>query len=218
MFIQAINEVDKTERDILSEYYHAVSEACNFNDFAYLKDFKEKYPKQYKFYVCVHNKRSKVSKCISAMRLTNRDVYFGTLTFNETKNKNKRSSKRKEAFVKLNSVFKYVLLVEELGEEKGRYHIHFVGVFRDGKEFNDFVKVWHSRQNIEKINNINKVSNYLVKYVMKELPRIRRNKALIGLEREYRKGLIGDRSFPNCGIGSKEKVSVFDLLETEEVI
>lgn len=203
-------------KKILNEYYVAMREA-NFYDLRYLADFKRNYPNEYKFFNSVHCKRVKVNNCVSAMASLGRPVYFGTLTFNKTKDKNKRSTKRKEAFMKLNKLFRYVLLVEELGEEKGRYHIHFVGVYKDNYGFEDFKSLWHSRQNIELIKNGDKVGNYLVKYMTKQLPRVRRNKALIGLEREYKKGRRMDIAFPNCGLGIHEKVSAFDLLQDDEL-
>lgn len=185
-----------TEKEIIDLYYEAVA-ASVCDDYLPMQLFKEQYPQQYRHYCAVHRKRSILHLCYDAMEATNQKVYFGTLTYNNEKNENKITSKRKEAFTKLNTLFEYLCLVEEYGEDNGRYHIHFFGVFRVGQSFDSFIAVWnHSRQNLREIQDGKKVAKYLCKYLSKDLPRIRRNKKLVALCREYHKGKSLQRFFP----------------------
>lgn len=210
----AINEQLNLTKEVVNQYYEAMRYANEyFNE--PLKEFALKYPLEYKHLCAVHRKRVLVNSNVSAMRLLKEDVYFGTLTYDETKDQNSIKIKRREAFRFLNSLFEFVLLVEEYGEDKGRYHVHFVGNFYEGKGFNDFVNGWHSRQNIELVKDDKKVSRYLCKYLCKQLPRIRRNKRLVALESQYRKKRGLDKSFPSLfKRDMNEKIfqlSIFDL-------
>lgn len=187
--------------DLLKRYYRAMHEACDYANYDELEDFRKSYPKEFSFLNKVHKRRTDVGLSIKVMQEhLAKPLYFGTLTFNKGKDKNKVSSKRKEAFIKLNKLFECFLLVEEYGEKKGRYHIHFIGVFKDGFGFDNFKKFWHSRQNIEEVDDPKKAGQYLVKYVCKEIPRLRRNKALIRLENAYKRGKRLQKNFPSLGI------------------
>lgn len=180
--------------DIVNKYYEAMRYANEYFDDP-MKEFIKEYPLEYKHLQLVHQKRVKVNSNVEAMKLLNVPLYFGTLTYDETKDHNKIESKRKEAFMFLNSLFSYVLLVEEYGEVNERYHVHFVGAFREGKTFEDFTK-WHSRQNLKQLSDEDNISRYLCKYITKQVPRIRRNKRLIALEKEYKKRKPLKRTFP----------------------
>ena len=190
----------KVSFNLLKEYYKAMSEACNYANYDLLEDFRKEHSKEFSFLNQIHQKRTNVNRNIEAMKYLSKPLYFGTLTFNTKKDKNKIVCKRKEAFLKLNKLFEALLLVEEFGENKGRYHIHFVGVFRYNCDFDDFRKCWHSRQNLEKVENDKNVGQYLVKYVCKDVPRLRRNKGLIRLEKAYSRGKRLQRNFPSLGI------------------
>ena len=199
------------EQEIIALYVEAMR-ATNEEDFEKLKVFKELFPVEYKRFSAVSRKRREVRKSIDAMQILGEEIYFGTLTFNNTKNLNKEEIKRKEAFEKLNGVFEYVLLVEEYGEDNGRYHVHFLGVFRKGMDFNSFVACWpHSRQNLRLLKAGEHIDKYLIKYMIKDLPRLRRNKRLVGLvkrnEDAMRKSDLKKRSSE-----SSEKAT-FELLD-----
>lgn len=193
--------------NLLSDYYKAM-EFFSFGDFDKMDEFKKAHPKEFSRFNQVHQKRAKIRSNLMALKSLNKDLYFGTLTFDEKHDKNTETWKRKQAFQVLNRLFEFVLVVEELGEENGRYHIHFVGVFRDDKNFDDFIKSWHSRQNLEKVENIDKCTAYLVKYVSKALPRIRRNKALVMAEKGYK---IGKHM---CRIGFHDRDEHHQALKT----
>ncbi len=189
---QGAEKAPLIDKAIISKYYEAVR-ASTFGEYGAMEAFALCYPKEYKRFSAVHRKRARIKTCIEAMKAISTEVYFGTLTFNGAKDENKRATKRKEAFKFLNRFFQYVLLVEEFGETKGRYHIHFVGTFKEGTTFQSFTHAWHSRQNLRELKGTENVSQYLCKYISKELPRVRCNKPLIALEKAYKLGLSMER-------------------------
>lgn len=173
---------------IFEKYRDAMKYMYEWGDFEPLKIFKRDYDKEYKFFSRVARQRATIMKCVKAMKVISTEIYFGTLTYKHDKDKNKEETKRKEAFEFLNSEFKYFVLVEENGEDNGRYHIHFVGVFRLDHNFNSFINGWHSRQNLEKLrlDNVGYVAHYMCKYLAKDTPRVRKNKNLIQLIRLHK--------------------------------
>lgn len=183
-------------RDIIKEYYECVRCCAEHYFDVPMKEFKNAHPKEFARLSAIHHKRVALNKNVNALKELNEKIYFGTLTFKETKDHNKTETKRKEAFKFLNSLFEFVVLVEEEGSENGRYHIHFLGNFREGKSFNDFRKVWHSRQNLRELRQNENISQYLCKYMSKQVPRIRRNKKMIQLERSITKRSKLKRTFP----------------------
>lgn len=173
-------------QEVREKYFNAVKCAMKWEEYDALCDFKRKYPEQFSFFQKVHRLRSEINKDLQVMKMVSSEIYFGTLTFNAAKNKNKEACKRKEAFEKLKRIFKYVLLVEEYGGVNGRFHIHFLAAFKNDHNFHDFTKMWHSRQNIKEVNDDN-VGKYLVSYVVKDLPRLHRNRELCWLRKKYTK-------------------------------
>ena len=192
--------------NLIRAYYQALDLSLLEIDDEPLLAFRNEHPLEFSFFNRVHCKRSKVKRTILALKATHRQLYFGCLTFNPDKDKNSVVSKRREAFRMLNKLFEAFFVIEELGEDKDRYHIHFVGFFKRGFGFDDFVQSWHSRQNIEKVIDIKKVSQYLVKYITKQLPRVRRNHACIRLEKAYRSGKRLERVGFEC-IGIEYQVA-----------
>lgn len=190
------NEGVCLNKKILSEYYEAVGDAMCCDTFP-MKVFAERYPEAYKHLSAVHRKRATIKRSIEAMRELTEDLYFGTLTYNKVKDSNKITTKRKEAFNTLNRLFEYVVLVEEYGESGNRYHIHFVGMFRVGKTFADFTSAWHSRQNLRVLASGENVAQYLCKYFTKDLPRVRRNKSLVRLEKAFSSARHLAKLFPS---------------------
>jgi len=183
------------DETIIKEYYEAVRFGT-FDDFYPMEVFKKKYPSQCRHLEAVHRRRVVIRESLEAMKIISEKVYFGTLTFNNEKNENKVKTKRREAFMKLNELFEYVLLVEEYGHDNGRYHIHFLGVFKLDHDFESFKTVWnHSRQELRLVKTHEKVAQYLCKYLVKDLPRIRRNKKMVALAREYHKAKSIQRYF-----------------------
>lgn len=183
-------------KDILKDYYACVR-CCAEHYFSQpMKEFKEKHPKEFARLSAVHHKRFALNKNVAVLKELDEKIYFGTLTFNDKKDKNKIQTKRKEAFKRLNDLFEFVVLIEEEGSMNGRYHIHFLGNFKEGKSFKDFKKLWHSRQNLRELRQNENISQYLCKYMSKQLPRIRRNKRMIELERKVSRVKPLKRSFP----------------------
>lgn len=181
-------------REIVDKYYEAMR-CANEYFLQPMKEFAKEYPLEFKRLNSVHRKRVAVKSNIEAIQCLHDELYFGTLTYDNMKDRNQIDSKRKEAFKFLNSLFEYVLLVEEYGEDKGRYHVHFVGNFKENKTFNDFVQGWHSRQNIKRVKEPIEVCRYLCKYLAKQIPRIRRNRRLVALEKAYHKAKPLKRTF-----------------------
>ena len=217
---------------VIKEYYEAMRYAGEYF-VEPLKEFAEKYPLEYKHLNKVHHKRVIIRDNLEALKTVGEKIYFGTLTYNEDKDQNKEDSKRKEAFTFLNSLFEFVLLVEEYGEVNGRYHCHFLGTFRKDKGFEDFRK-WHSRQNLQELktcddtrtrsyfkkeeeascNSEKKAVQYLCKYVSKQIPRIRRNKALVRLEKAYKEHKPLKRTFRTTfNKVMKENVSIISIFD-----
>lgn len=175
-----------SKSDIVGLYVEAVKSASRYDEFDKLEVFKSLYPEEYKRFSKISRLRGEIRKTIESMEALSESIYWGTLTFKDEKNKNTIKTKREEAFEKLNSVFKFVLLVEEYGETNGRYHIHFISSFKEGKDFNDFKRCWHSRQQLQVLSSEDKIDKYLIKYLSKDIPRIRRNKNLSGLVARYK--------------------------------
>lgn len=171
--------------DVLNEYFSCLYNLQN-NNGEPMKRFRLEHPKEYDVINGAYHKRVKLMKIIDFMKTVGA-VYFGSLTFNDKEDAKSIPTKRKQAWRHLNAIFSVVAMVEELGFENGRYHIHFVGVFRDGKTFDDFFK-WHSREDIQKVVSKQKTCRYLCDYISKEVPRIRQNGALIAGMKHYNKG------------------------------
>lgn len=215
--VSSTEEVLLLNQSVIREYYNAVR-MSSLGEYDFMKDFQRMHPLEFRRFSAVHRKRTRIKHCIAAMKIISEEVYFGTLTFNERKNVNKIQTKRKEAFKKLNAIFEYFVLVEEFGEENGRFHVHFIGTFKEDHNFNDLRRIWHSRQNLRKLRDNENVSQYLCKYMSKDLPRVRCNKPLVRLEKGYKSGLLMERDkFMTLGTEYQCKkihfVNAFDFTE-----
>lgn len=172
-----------------------------------LNCFKIEHPREFSIIFGQYSKRCKLNKNVDALFKLSPDVYWFTLTFNENKDSNNETTKRKEAFNHLNNCFIAFVAVEEYGEDNERYHLHGFGVFRRNKDFKNFTS-WHSRQNIKKLcieneKAVKKKIKYLTNYACKCVPRIRRNKKMVELERGITK--------------AKKLLPTFDCLYQERI-
>lgn len=170
---------------IMSEWYDAVRYSSDHFSSRKIDLFKEKYPIEYGYISRFFRLRSELFIDLECL-LSLGEVQWFTLTFNERLDINKESTKRKSAFSFLNGVFCAFLLVEEYGEDNGRYHIHGFGVYRLNKGFEDF-REWNSLQKIYTLDgdHAKKRVKYLTKYAVKELPRLRRSKSLCMYKKLY---------------------------------
>ena len=148
--------------------------------------FISKYPKEYKLIMTMYRKRTELNNTIETMKLLNEPLYWFTLTFNNDKDSNTIETKRKDAQRFLNRICSVYVMVEEYGEDNGRYHIHGFLCFKYGFGFADFVQ-WHSRQKIIELDNGNKRIKYLTDYSSKQAPRIRRSRSLSALYTYFKK-------------------------------
>lgn len=186
------------EKSILDKYYQALTNASmNWSSNA-LKEFSREYPNEFKIISAMSRKRTQLHKDIYAMRVYSRSLCWFTLTFDEDKNSNLKTTKRKEAFNFLNRLFALFVVVEEHGEKYGRYHLHGFGCFKEGKTLEDFYQ-WHSREDIYLMTDtctINKKIKYLTNYAVKSVPRLHRNKNLTLLRKTTDKTASMSWGFP----------------------
>ena len=172
--------------EIRKEYIHAL-----YNLQSGSKDlmplFISKYPKEYKLIMTMYRKRTELNNTIDVMKMLNEPIYWFTLTFNNDKNDNLVTSKRKDATRFLNRICSVYVMVEEYGEDNGRYHIHGFLCFKYGFGVLDFMQ-WHSREDIRELKTgIKKQVKYLTDYTSKSIPRIRRSRSLSALNTYYKK-------------------------------
>lgn len=182
---------------ILKEWSSAVYNSCFHGNGEPIKSFKEKHREEYKLITAMYRKRVAINETLDIMEDMNEPIYWFTLTFNNDKDSNLVETKRKDAEKFLNSMCQCYLMVEEYGEDNGRYHIHGFLCFKYGFGFVDFTS-WHSRQKIELLNEEKKKKKkvrYLTKYAVKSVPRIRRSKTLSKLYMFYRHKKVLRKSF-----------------------
>lgn len=154
------------------------------------------HPRQYKLITTMYRRRCDLTDTLETMKLLDDPIYWFTLTFNNDKDKNSIETKRKEAQRFLNNICSVYVMVEEFGEDNGRYHIHGFLCFRIGFGFADFTQ-WHSRQKIIELDNGNKRIKYLTDYSSKQAPRIRRNRSLSAFYTYYKKHKRLKNTFPD---------------------
>lgn len=160
--------------------------------------FKKQHLKEYNLLNAFYHLRSSLTEDLKVMSLIG-DIQWFTLTFDNKRDKSKIESKRKSATRFLNDLFITYEMVEEFGEDNGRYHIHGFGCYRIGKGFNDFIK-WPCRNKIETLTEDKKKKKikYLTNYAVKDLPRRRRSKSLVKLVNYYKSKKKLSISFPEC--------------------
>ena len=167
--------------------------------------FISKYPGEYKLIMTMYRKRTELNNTIEVMKLLNEPIYWFTLTFNNDKNDNLISSKRKDASRFLNRICSVYLMVEEYGEDNGRYHIHGFLCFKYGYGVLDFMQ-WHSREDIRELKTgFKKQVKYLTDYSTKSVPRLRRSRSLSALNTYYKKYKRLYKLFPSTFISGFNK-------------
>lgn len=178
---------------IRQEYFNAVyNQQSGFNE--PMQRFKEKYPELFSMVNAMYHRRKTIRENVYCMRkITKSGLVFGDLTYDNEHDKESAATKRKQATRYLNKCFEVYLFVEELGSERERYHIHFIGVLKSGIEYKTFHDGWHSFSQIEKVISVKNSVNYLTDYVVKQVPRIRRNKKLVDAFKHYQKSLMWER-------------------------
>ena len=172
-------------KEIRKEYISALYN-LQFGSKSLMADFIAKYPSEYKLITTMYRRRCDLTDTLETMRLLKEPIYWFTLTFNNEKDTNNIETKRKDAQRFLNRMCSVYVMVEEYGEDNGRYHIHGFLCFKYGFGFADFVQ-WHSRQKIIELDNGNKRIKYLTDYSSKQAPRIRRSRSLSALYTYFKK-------------------------------
>lgn len=200
--------------EVKNEYFLAVINQQNGSNES-MKVFREKYPNEYKIINAMYHKRVKLKQDIDIMiDMSCNEVYFGTLTFDSSQDSKSERTKRQQALRHLANFFLLYDFVEEYGEERGRYHIHFVGVFRHGKTIPDFKEQWHSFVKIDRCYSKRKVARYICDYVVKQVPRIRRNKKLIECSKMYKKA---HNIMPFESLADNYKACAWSLVASEDL-
>lgn len=166
--------------EIRKEYLNALSN-LQFSSKEPMTRFISNHPKEYKKITAMYRKRTELNNTIETMKLLDEPIYWFTLTFNNDKDKNSIETKRKEAQRFLNDMCSVYVMVEEYGEDNGRYHIHGFLCFKYGYGIFDFMQ-WHSREDIKELKTgIKKQVKYLTDYNCKSIPRLRRSRSLSAL-------------------------------------
>ena len=187
----------KVDEEKIKEWRTAVLNANNGYR-GLVNEFRLNHPSEYKLFTSMYRKRTELQKDLNVFLDLNLPIYWITLTFNEAKDKNKIESKRKEAERTLNDMCLFYVMVEEHGEENGRYHVHGFITFKLGYGFQDFIE-WHSRQKIELLEpyKVKSKIRYLTNYMSKQVPRLRRSKNLCKMRRYYATRSAFRRLFPS---------------------
>ena len=182
---------------ILKEWQQAVINS-QFGYHVSVLEFQKRHPEEYKLISAMYRKRVVLKDCLAVMQEMNEPIYWFTLTFNNKKDLNNITSKRKDAQRFLNRLCICYVMVEEFGEDNGRYHIHGFLCFKYGYGFVDFVE-WHSRQKIELMEDykLKKKVRYLTKYAVKQVPRIRKSKTMVKLVTFMKSKKSYKRNFPS---------------------
>lgn len=185
-------------QETLQKWFRAIEiDSANFTN-TQVKAFKETYAFEYGYLSAFYHLRTRLNRDIEVMSLI-APVHWFTLTFDNKRDKSKIESKRKSATRFLNDLFLVYEMVEEFGEDKGRYHIHGFGCFRENRDFSDFIK-WPCRNKIQCLDKptIKKKVKYLTNYAVKDLPRIRRSKSLVFMIKYYNQHRKFKNSFNRC--------------------
>lgn len=190
-------ELTKEYLDALANQQNGCNEPMN--------RFKANHKEEYKLITTQYRRRTDLNDTLKVMDMLNDCIYWFTLTFKNSKDKNSVNSKRQEAQRFLNRICSVYVMVEEFGEDKGRYHVHGFLCFRYGYGFEDF-RQWHSRQKLEALeNNAKKKIRYLTDYSIKQAPRLRRSKSLSVLYTYYKKKKRMSKIFPKAFMADFKK-------------
>lgn len=197
-------KISSLKKSIFQEWENCLTEYYKFGDDSAMNKFKDKYPSDYSILRKMSLKRISIKDTIEPLFLLGESVFWFTLTFKNSKDSNSIRYKKEEAQNFLNSLCGLYLMVEEFGEDNNRYHIHGFCVpmykFTSDYEFLCAFNTWHSRTKLFKIKNTSlglKKIKYISKYIVKDIPKIRRSKGMSKLYNFYKSIKRLRRTF-NC--------------------
>lgn len=195
------------KKAIFEKWENCLMEFYKFGDNTALLKFQNDYPEDFITLRRMNLKRIAIKDSIEPLFLVGEPVYWFTLTFNNIKDSNSVLWKRKEAQAFLNKIAPVYLMVEEYGKTNTkRYHIHGFCVRKyelSEEEFFMRFREWHSRQNIKMCTDLKKglkKVKYLSKYIVKDVPQLRRSKSMAKLYAYYKSIKNLKRSFPTLFI------------------
>lgn len=181
--------MEQFSEELKREYFNALYNQQNGNNEP-MKAFRLSHFELYSTVNAMYHKRKVLRENIECMKsLSSGAVCFGALTYDNEHDLATEENKRRQATRYLDKCFKLYLFVEEYGDDKNRYHIHYIGILKRNLTYLEFLNGWHSRAQIEKVISTKRAINYLTDYVVKQVPRIRRNKRLIKTFNDYKKSL-----------------------------
>lgn len=198
-------KISRKKKAIFEEWESALLDFYKFGDNTALDKFKIKYPNDFIYLRKMNMKRIAIKDTIEPLFIMGENVYWFTLTFNNTKDINSVEWKRKEAQRFLSTIAPLYLMVEEYGEHyTKRYHIHGFCVpyysFTSDYEFLCAFNKWHSRTKLFRVKDTRyglKKIKYISKYIVKDIPKIRRSKCMSKLYLFYKSIKRLKRSFPS---------------------
>ena len=186
-------KISSQKKAIFEEWESGLLDFYKFGDNTALDRFKLKYPGDYIGLRKMNMKRIAIKDSIDPLFTMGESIYWFTLTFNDNKNNNSVEWKRKEAQRFLNNIAPMYLMVEEYGERNTkRYHIHGFCVRKyslSESEFFEAFSKWHSRRKLYLCKDLKrglKRIKYISKYIVKDIPKIRRSKSMSKLYLFYK--------------------------------
>lgn len=186
--------MEEFNEELKRVYFNALYNQQNGNNELMLL-FKEQHQELFAVVNAMYHRRKTIRENVYCMRKIAKENYlvFGDLTYDNEHDKESEPTKRKQGVRYLNKCLDAYLFVEEHGNEKERYHIHFIGILKDNLVYKSFLDGWHSFAHIQKVISVKNSVNYLTDYVVKQVPRIRRNKKLVAAFKHYQKSLSWSR-------------------------
>ena len=179
--------INASDFNSLIEFYRYCVSASRYRYYDPMEYFKSAFHNDYVFISSMLHKRVNTKKNIEFMLwLKPEAVYFGDLTYDNDYDVKAIPLKRKMAQRHLNKYFDVYMLFEEFGTQNTcRYHVHFVGVLKSGVKAKDVRENWPCFSKCKYVRSSRGVARYLTDYTTKQVPRIRRNKQLVLLEKQY---------------------------------
>lgn len=196
-------KIDSVKKAILEEWEKCLFEFYSFGDNTRLNKFAKIHTEDFNILRRMNLKRLSIKDTIEPILLLELPLYWITLTFNDKKDNNTELYKLKEAESFLNELSPLWLIVEEYGEVNKRYHVHGFICRKMNITEEEFFKrfsKWHSRRNLYKINTLKsglKRVKYISKYIVKQVPHLRRSKNMSRLYAFYKSIKKLRRSFPS---------------------
>ena len=179
--------IDYKNNETIMSFFYWCLDYAKHTEQRPMNIFKFMFPDVYHRIMSTLSKRSELKKNIEFMMVVSGGlVYFGDLTFDNEHISREEEDLRRKAIRYLNKYCKLWTMVEEHGEQNGRYHIHWIAVFKDKKTPKMLQEEWPCFAHYSRVKSVHGTAKYLCNYVSKQVPRIRRNKDLVQCMKLYK--------------------------------